>query len=538
MAVHLWVEPPRPERQISTRSAELVAAFAERHVALPPDLANALARLESADIPAEAELWGAAFRLAGGAVGQPMVLGRTRFWRGALASFHVTVAEPILRRAMVLAGGAGLPGREELLPVDSSAPPAGWEDSFSQRVRDLLSAEEVMGRGFWIEAALRLFGAARRDAEVRAGHVAHRPVSRSIVPEPDPLLCRLTFEAEPIFPEGFRLDRRFRRTRNKSQRKRSGTRPKEGGVSGIRVSTIVDDLPDAIFSELVLPPELVMDRMLHDGLIVRHRPPFRQHKRDLLVLGLADLRSGDEAAMVVKAAWADAALRLRMLLSRMGLQMSDLVWSEVRALGIAAELLRVEDADFPAGLDPFLLEGRQRAAQMFRCSLMPGFVNTLAGSDPDAIEPDDKLPDLLRPMVKVGLKRLSNSDRAGHGHPRQRARLQHRPSDYACRVAITVLGRDDEVAEQAEDDWTSVRTRLNAGLAGVLEEQRVHTIAVLLPAQLEPGARFTVLSELLPGGREDIDLDADEAGRNGLERMLGGLSAVLIRTVLEAIDAR
>jgi hypothetical protein len=248
----LWIDGPATgQAPPPARAAALRAAFAERHVVLTPELAVRLAVLETAEAPTDAPLWGQAFRLAGQAVGQEQAVGRSRFWRGAVPAFHVLVAEPVLRRAMAACDGAGLAGAADLPPAHGLARPDRWQERFDGAVRQLLSGPDAMGRGFWIETAVRLQAAAWRDARSRAGHVPHRIGLHAVPPEADPLLCRLLFEAEPSFPEAFRLDSRRMRARQKSQRKRSGHRPKEGGVSGIRTSTIIDDLPDALISELI-----------------------------------------------------------------------------------------------------------------------------------------------------------------------------------------------------------------------------------------------------------------------------------------------
>ena len=54
----------------------------------------------------------------------------------------------------------------------------------------------------------------------------------------------------------------------------------------------------------------------------------------------------------------------------------------------------------------------------------------------------------------------------------------------------------------------------------------------------EPGAAFTVLGELVPGGRAEVVLDAEVPAREALDRVTGRLSAVFMSAVLEAIDAR
>ena len=532
----LWIDGPESrDKPPRGRAAALVAAFAERHVVLTPELAVALAAIEAAEAPAEAPVWGQAFRLAGQAVGQERVVGRSRFWRGAVPAFHGLVAEPVLRRAMAACDGAGLAGAADLPPARERPRPGRWQERLDDIVRRLLSDPEAMGRGFWIETAVRLLAAAWRDAQSRAGHLPRRPGLHAVAPEADPLLCRLLFEAEPEFPESFRVASRRIRARQKSQRKRAGHRPKEGGVSGIRTSTILDDLPDALVSELVLPSRLVVDRLLHEGLIVRHRPPYRQPKRDLLVLGLADRRADGPAGAIAKAAWADAAIRLQILLGQMGLPLSDLVWSEARATGLAADLLRVEDAEASVGLDPILLRGPLRAARLFRSGLMPGFPDTTGATDPLPAD-SEGLRDMVPHLARSGLRRLQIRHRIGGGRLGPGADIAHRPADYARRIAIVVLPAGSDLALRARADWTSVRGQFSATLARVMEEE-TRLIALLPPREVVPGAAFSVVGGLIPDGTVAAAFEPDAPAAEAVNRVLGRLSATMISAVLRALDA-
>lgn len=531
----LWIDGPDGcEGPPEGRAAALVSAYAERHVVLTPALAAALAALEAAEAPAEAPVWGQAFRLAGQAVGQDQAVGRTRFWRGAVPAFHGLVAEPLLRRAMADSEGAGLVGAADL-PLRRDLPrPDRWQARFERDVQQLLAGPGGMGQGFWIETAVRLKAAAWRAAQSSAGRLSRRLGLVSIAPEADPLLCRLLFEAEPEFPETFRLDSRRIRARQKSQRKRAGHRPKEGGVSGIRTSTILDDLPDALVSELVLPARLVVDRLLHEGLIVRHRPPYRQPRRDLLLLGLADRRADGPAGAIAKAAWADAAIRLQILLRQMGLPLCDLVWSEARATGLAADLLRVEEAEDSSGLDPILLNGPLRAARLFRSGLMPGFPDTTGATDPLPAEAGGAA-DVLPALARAGLRRLQSRHRIDGGRPGPGADLPHRPADYARRLVLVVLPEGTELARRAGADWTAVRGHLSATLARVMEEE-TRLIALIAPREVAAGAAFSVIGDPIPGGRVAAAPDPDAAPSVAVNRVLGFLSATLISAVLGVLD--
>jgi hypothetical protein len=255
----------------------------------------------------------------------------------------------------------------------------------------------------------------------------------------------------------------------------------------------------------------------------------------LLILGLADRRSDGAAGAIAKAAWADAAIRLQILLGQMGLPLSELVWSEARATGIAADLLRVEDAEASVGLDPSLLQGSLRAARLFRSGLMPGFPDTTGATDPLPTDADG-VGDRLLYLARAGLRRLQVRHRIGSGRLGPGADIAHRPADYGRRVAIVVLPPGSELALRAGADWTGVRGQVSATLARVMEEN-THLIGLLPPREVAPGASFAVVGDLIPGGSVEAVLDPDAPAADAVNRVLGTLSATLILAVLGALDA-
>lgn len=548
----IWIEKSRSAyREGHEHVAELVSAFAERHVLLTPSLAESLAGLEGHDAPIDASVWGAGFRLAGRAVGQEGVLGKGRFWRGAASAFKTTVAEPVLREAMWRVGNVGLPGAasleadDRIVRLPSDALYGRRVRAFDATVESLLADEREMGKGFWIEAAVRLLGAASRDAELRAGYAARRLGLRTVNPEPDPLLCRLLFQSEPILPE---VPPRMRRPRSSMAitRRRSGALPKAAEVRGIRSSTRPEDLPDALFTELILPPEILADRLLHEGMLVRHRPPYlRQPRRHVLAMGIADMRAdarrnsetrgGAEPLALVKAAWADAAIRLQMLLSIMGLDRSDLVWSERNGVGCAAHHLNVEGVEIPERIDPFALKASLRASRLYKSPLMPGFVDTLAGAGSSVDNARGKRG-VVAKLCELGLRRATLRFRPAPGRRRSWDTSAPRAADYACRVAFVVLGAGDKLAERAGDDRAGVMGELRTTLRPALDNVRV--LALVAPPSVTPGASYAALGDIdfLPDGRREIALDPNASPVEAIGMAMGELSALMIRAVLEASD--
>lgn len=528
--------PAVGEDATGRRAAALIAAFAERHVPLTPSLARALAAMEDAPAPAASPVWGHGFRRAGEAVGMARVIGGTRFWAGATAAFRQGVAEPVLRRASASCGAAELFGAADL-SAGERAQVTGWATRFEAEVGLLLAEGDRMGQGFWAETAVRLHGAALWQAERRAGQTARLLGRPLLVREPEPLLCRLLFEAEPAFPETFRLRRRRQRSRSVSDRKRSGVRPKEGGVAGIRVTTQLEDLPDAILSELILPPELIANRLLHEGVLVRHRPPFRQPRRDLLSVCLCDRQTRDPMSAVVKAAWADAAIRLQILLAQAGLAKSDLIWSEQTPVGLDAEVIRVETAPAQKGLDPIRMEGAFRRRRVFESGLLPGFADTLSGQA-NGVETTETpgFDDTVTALVRTGMARLHTRLRVGTGRLGHARDIGHRPGDYFRRVVQMVLPATHPDAARVAEDWPAVATALRAACRRAFDADALVNV-VVLPERFEAGARFlaagdTVATDigetLVPGECDEIE---------AVNRTLGALSALFMDSIMEAVDA-
>jgi len=532
----LWITRTVPDLggdPTGRRAAALMAAFAERHVPLPPKLARALAALEEAPVPAASPVWGQAFLRAGEAVGMARVIGGTQFWAGAVAAFRKVVAEPVLRRAAVACGTAQLCGEADLA-AGEGALETDWAARFEVEVARLLTDGDRMGQGFWAETAVRLHGAALLQAERRAGQIGRQLGRPQVMPEQEPLLCRLMFEAEPDFPESFRLRRRRQRSRSVSDRKRSGIRPKEGGVAGIRVTTQLEDLPDAMLSELILPPELIANRLLHEGVLVRHRPPFRQPKRDLLSFCLCDRQARDPASAVAKAAWADAAIRLQIWLAQAGLAKSDLIWAEQVPIGLNADVIRVETAPEQKRLDPTRMEGLFRRRRLFEAGLLPSFADTLSGRA-NGIGGDAGIDETVRALVKTGVERLHTRLRVGTGRLGHAEDLGHRPGDYFRRVVLMVLPATHPDAGRVAEDWPSVATALRAACRRAFDAEALVNVLVL-PDGIEAGARFVAAGDTVLSDDAEITVPEDHDGIEAVNRTLGALSALFIDTIMEAVD--
>jgi hypothetical protein len=505
------------------RAARLLEAAHERHCPLTPVLAEALARLETAEQPALEPGWGRAFALMGAAIGRPDLVGRSPFWARGIPAFAQRVAEPVVRRAAEMAGHMPLVGPvaiQEAEAVDIREAHRRIEAGVTQ----LLAAIEPMGRGFWVLAALSLQGAAQASTRL-AQASGERSRGAALVAEPDPVVGRLLFEVPPLFDDAASR-RRQRRIKARSLRKRSGERPKEGGVAGIRPSRQIDDVPDAVLSELVLPDPIVANRLLNEGFLVRHRPPLREPRRDLLV-ALALDRRADPGGLgaVMKAAWADAAVRLRVLLGASGRTRSDLVFAEQTATRVTRAALRVDDGQRVPVVNPLALRPEDRARMLLDSRILPAFVETR----PEASAPRGPiLSSLLGQAVDAMAPLPLPGDRPGRSGRPQLA-------DYARRLMIVCVEQGQEEGKDLADNWIALRTTLQAA------DRRSHGAPALyaalsVPSGLAEGGVFLGQSDI--GLLDRVEFAPEEEGPDSLRlaRLLGDLSGWLIDLSLGALD--
>lgn len=370
-------------------------SFAERHVPLPPELALALERVRVSRQPLLDPFWGRAFMLMARNLGVSGAVASQQLLKGAMDRFLTTVAEPVLREAARRAGILTLTAREGARGGTTSS-----EDAAISREVDLALRESgVMGQPFWVHAALDLHRAALRKAKAR---IKVSDALESVPDEVDPALAALVFLHPPEFDAEQQRQKNRRKARQTAALRRAGIRPKQGGVAGIITSRQLDDLPDALMSELILPRALFNNKLLHDGLLVRHRPPRRDPKRDLLAVMLHRPLPADGMGLLVQAAWADASIRLRVALFQMGLANSDLVWS-----GPGTALHLGCDLDLP-GIDrlPLMgIAGKARADMLLKSGLYPdhAILPRTTAKPPDG--------DALTISLRAGLMPLAQASR-------------------------------------------------------------------------------------------------------------------------------
>jgi hypothetical protein len=485
-------------------AAHLRASFAERHVPLPGPLATALARILSAPQPLLDPVWGRAFARMVQALGTSGAVASQQLLKGAMDRFLLVVAEPVLRQAANRAGVLALAGTG-----GGDAPSiAEAEDRIAQQVDAALRDPQVMGLPFWAHAALDLNASALRKARARA-----RLAADSFPDEIDPALAALVFLHPPDFENDLHREKKQRMARQVSAQRRAGIRPKEGGVAGILQSRQLDDLPDALMSELILPRALFANKLLHEGILVRHRPPRRDPRRDLLAVMLHQVAPGDGMGTLVQAAWADAAIRLRVALFQMGLANSDLVWSgpgTALDLGCNLDLPGIER--FP----PLRIAGKARADMLMRSGLYPAHA-TLPRTA--AIAPEG---DAMVNRLRAGLLPLART------HKRDVHRIVQ---DYGRRFLLVSQPHQG----RQNPDWAEIRARLSASLDRDLG--RSHTACLTWVAR---GADQPPVLWALADGREPVEMAPPTSGADEddvtLAGFIGDLVLWIMDVTLEALD--
>lgn len=510
------------------RVHELIAAFHERHVPLTVKLAQRYVEFEACMPPARDRYWGRAFLRSAEALGVKAGFGYGAIWARSIQVFPLIIAEPVLRRAAASVGE--LPIYSET--SESFGAPANpeTEKKIELFVNDALDDCRLMGVGFWQLAGLALQGAAL------TGAVSRTHGNRALPPEIEIPVARLVFGVEAVFPEDDLERLRKLKPKARSVHRRSGIRPKEGGVVGILRSQRIEDFADAVISELALPEELVANRLFDEGLVVRHRPPMREPKRDLLAMTLCDRQSESSAACLFKAAWADASLRLGMYLQQLGFPDSHLIWAERGPVRQSTNL--VEAAAISTGLhtaiDPMKISGAGRCGTLMRTGLFPSFVDSLAGIGKGGeMSANADLPDFIAEMAGGALSCAKRTHLPGMFGGSEK---EIQPQGYAHRTVIVLVDGEGATARALRDSWSALSPQIDAALRRGFRQVGARFALVLAPSKFEPGAEFEFFSGAAGACGTVAVIDAEE-DIDAIAKALGGLSAWMIRWTLEAMDA-
>lgn len=514
-------------------------AFHERHVPMTPNLASSLAALLEAGQAAKSEPWPLAFhRIA--EVMDMARLSSSRLWRFAGSAFVDHVAEPVVRRAAVQEGAIQLFGAAPLQPGGSVARYEAYAKGIEQEVRHLLSGLGGMGRGFWLRAGLALYGQVIRSAQsAGGGRRRRRAMERlsGLAPEPDLRSARILFDIEPVFEPSSSRRRLPRRPKTRSVRERAGFKPKEGGVSGVRGARGVEDLSDILVSEFATIEEVVLMKIVHEGYLARKRPPFLRPRRDLLTMMIAPEGRRSDPERLLKAAWVDAMLRLRILLAQGGFPDSDLAWAESSCSGIRAAASTVGDLPHAFGMDPWNLPRQVWSELLLQSGLLPDILDMLPEVQLKRSQSDR--PGRLREHVAEALRRASTPQwRPGASTPSsQRQGLPNLVlDDYGVVFCAVAQPRSITESRSRAPSWANERTRLRDDI-GMPPRRGTFVCLALCPPKLDQGEAFTLHSDLRSGEPEEILISTAEEPEIALGETLGALSQWMVTATLEAVDA-
>lgn len=509
---------------VGTRShdhhaAHLQQAFAQRHIPLPSELAEALAELLETRQPFLTRVWGQAFITSARALGVSGAMASQRLMCAGIERFPTIVAEPLLREAA---------RRTRVLPLSGAATNRDVIDDAEAKItaalQPLLHDPDAMGRTFWVRTALDLHQNALESLRRKTRAAGRRDIPRRPAAEIDTPLAALVFLHPPVFPRTATDLRQQQKARRSAPHRRAGIKPREGGVVGIRHSRSLEDLPESLFSELILPRQLLAMKLLHEGILVRHRPPRREPRRDLLALNLHCAGAGDGMSTLINAAFADAAVRLQLALVQRGLLNSDLVWAG--PFGQTAHLAAALDLPDLHLLKPLDLPLTVRADLLMRSGLFPDF----AVVQPDRVPPEKaEDDDGTRSVLRAALAAVA---------PRSQRAPALSPHDYAHRFML--LSRP--FFGQREPEWSNLRAEIASMAARKFGRCR-H--AMLVWRSQPPGsAPARTMPELIAfaDGREQIrfaPVDGSTGeGARGPAEFLGELVQWIFDVTLEALDAK
>jgi hypothetical protein len=387
-AMRVSVLPPEIWKQIclyespGPRFDHVLHYLHERHIGITPKLAMDLVRIAEGD---GGPIWGAALdRLSEALVGNQNPSNRSvALWR-AVPIFTLTsrLAAPLLRHACDAVGMTILFGQ---FAENSDDPPTKkndyevYEHNLVRALAILSTRPDVMGTRFWRDCAETMLGAARRIA----GHdVASGPFGRPAgLPDVDQVLLSFLTELNPAFsPTGERRSPLYRRI-TRSQTDRSGVKPKEGGVEGVRFSRSLEDVGDLVASEYLSPKVILADKILNQGFIARHRPPLRRPRRDALIVGIMSNPDRSDADRFVKAGWLNSIFRTSIILRQAGYGRTEFRWLERSGrVGYRSARVDLQGITLPDGNSPWDHEGNAVLGFLRQAQWTPTVLDRLASN--------------------------------------------------------------------------------------------------------------------------------------------------------------
>ncbi|MCW2243156.1 hypothetical protein [Azospirillum canadense] len=358
------------------------------------------------------------------------------------------------------------------------------------------------------------------------------------LPEADAETVMLLQELDPVLGPAVRRHARSVRP-HRAALQASGARPREGGVAGIRATRSIDDVDDMLVSEFANERLILLDRLVNTGFLVRHRPPRRQNRRDVLLVGALPLGARDAARRLAKVSWIDTMARLAPVLQSSGLPRSDFAWLDGDRLGGVAHGFAglPEGRPLPGG-DGWTLSPADRVRFVWALDWLPGLLDRRR-TYPDNLDPpqgehaDDVAAACARWTHGALAHALGGAPPAGDGDGR-------RPdlNDYGFVHVMVVLPHPTEGLE----DGAARSAVFAAARALGLDKGRRQTASVLwIPERADDLARWCVAFDDGPLLRVMDALappaEAPEGGADAPDphRLAGGLIGLWLTHLHEAI---
>ena len=540
MDVALFSAPPASAfdvggSTVSARAQEIFDILQDRHLPITPSLACSLAKLEGSASPAAERLWGQGYRLASTSLGLAGKMGNAPAWQRMFPIFVQAVVEPILRRCAARSGQNTLTTRGNLNSRKSGAAEYSSEcRSIESWVVEAMSEEVVMGKNFWIGAGVALLGGFRKEMAGRLSRMRHgKTVELPFLP--DLQLAKLIYGIEPELAEDRIWNKNLPRPNARSKRLRVGIRPREGGVTGVLHTRRDRDIADALPSAFVVPEEIRLIKLMEEGFMITHRPPHRRPERDLLSMTMSSVEMENlDAAYLIRAAWVDAAIRLRIILSNMSMTKTELGFAYIRAAGTLASAMSLENNPPKKGLDATALKGSIRRASISTSGLFPNMFET--GGTPKPLKDGD--------LGRTGAAAVALVKDACHAQKALVPAKSARPNPVAKRIdpdeyantclieaAPSVVRGDETVVLNWRDDRRDLLNRY-----GFDRGSDVFFGKILCPPILKPGKRFVVCSDDRKGESEIEIPDKDTEGKT-ISATIGALSTWMItQNILAALN--
>ncbi|UXX83799.1 hypothetical protein [Roseovarius pelagicus] len=520
----LMLQPPPPDPAFgpagngAQRAMELFTMIQDRHVAISPGLARDLAELERTLTPASDPNWGRAYGLASEAIGLRGKMGNSAPWQRLFPRFVLAVVEPIMRKGVV-------ENRFELsLTIENPEYRAvsdfeGACRRMEEWVRLALADKTVMGQAFWACAGVSLLLAFRRqNVGRRAQTVLQLP------PVPDLQLTQMVFCLEPKLEDDPLWRKKALKPSARSNRLRVGVRPREGGVTGVLHTRRLRDLPDALPSAFVVPEKIRVLKLIEEGFMIPDRPPYRRPDRNLLSLTMqAPETDGLGAAHLVKAAWIDATIRLRVLLANMSLRKSELGHAHMRDTGTCCAAVSFSGDSTKARFDPLQIKGDFRRQAVSQAVMFADVFDMLAPATKNTQSPRDRAVEVQarERLVLTCLREQAEGMRAGS------------MEDYASICLIEVapaVTRGDEIVNVVwRDDRRALMRRYGFDAADT-----VHGARILCPPEVVSGAHFTICDDAFSEPQK-IEVPEAENAEEALAKIVGAVSGWIIKQNLLAV---